>query len=149
MVYLCLLGKEQQQTGEAREGGGGGRGRSFHPLHLTLPHPFFTPSIQGALRTGSKELGNHVWYLAVFTNIKIIGLLEFHDVTQHLKILVYNNILSSITITLLWAEYSNSPIIWHLMMINILDILSSSWLLCPCGRRHNFYCSVMVIPSIS
>lgn len=119
------------------------------PSSPSLLHPFFTPSIQGPLRTGSRELGNHVWYLAVFTNINIIGLLEFHDVTQHLKILVYNNILSSITITLLWAEYSNSSIIWHLIMINILDILSSSWLPRPCGRKRNFYCNVMVIPSTS
>lgn len=76
-------------------------------------------------------------------------MLEFNDVTQHLQILVYNNILSPITTTLLWAEYSNSSIIWHLMTINILHILPSSWFACPCGSRHNFYCSVMVISCVA
>lgn len=141
-----LLGKDQHQTVKEE---GKRPSSSSHPTP-SLSYSLYPPATKDMLRSfGSRELGNHVWYLAVFTNVNIIGMLEFHDVTQHLQILVYNNILSPITMTLLWAGYSNSSIIWHLMTINILHISSSSWLPCPCGRRHNFYCSVMAISCVA
>ena len=97
--------------------------KSSGPLPLTLPHPFPIPyepwSRQNALRSfGIRALRNYVLISSSFSkNVSVICTLDFHDITWHLKMLAFNDMLLLIHAIFFIERYSNSSIVGKVMKI--------------------------------